>query len=590
MKIDDLNPYVREYMKKRGFESPEEIERYLNFGGADLRKVRDMCRGSELLEALARAVREEEEITVYGDYDADGVMATFILFSGLEKLLSGKVHWFINDRFEDGYTITPASMEKLLSRYPDTRTVVTCDNGISGAAAIRYANERGVRVLVTDHHGQTEELPPECPAVDEKSFVQRKKDAEDGVKSEDFCGAELARRVVTELYETLDAAETNREFLDSLYAYSGFATITDAVPMTAANHYAARRGLELIREGSGVWGLLHEVCGLRRGAVNDESVGYKYGPMVNASGRVTGRADSALEVFLHFQNGEEEDCRKAIETLLALNEQRRAMCLEDDALAFRLAEESGAKDAPFILLADPRFREGINGLTAAHLVERYKVPAAVLSPMGQGSGRYKGSARSVEGFDLFAALASHNDFVQAGGHPMAAGLSVAEEDIGRLRAALAEDAAGTSRTDSAEDAEGEAAGIPLKKPLRPADFVFTPDELSVKTVDELAEAARLLMPFGPGLEPLRIALRCDAPRLYPMKGRDGTPTHARFVMDRWSKDLHEVNAVWWNRLEEAGALMEEAGNGCLVVGRLEINAYRDVKIQMVIDEAARIEN
>ena len=587
MKIDGLNPYVGEYMKKRGFESPEEIERFLNFGEADLRKVRDMCRGAELLEALAQAVREEKEITVYGDYDADGVMATLILFSGLERLLPGKVHWFINDRFEDGYTITPASMEKLLARYPGTEMVVTCDNGISGAAAIRHAAERGLQVLVTDHHGQTEELPPDCPVVDEKSFAQRKKDAADGIKSEDFCGAELARRVVTELYETLNEAEDGRGFLDSLYAYSGFATITDSVPMTAANHYAARRGLELIREGSGVWGLLHEVCGLRRGAINDESVGYKYGPMVNASGRVTGRADSALEVFLHYQKGREEECRKAIEALLALNEQRRAMCLEDDALAFRLAEESGAKDAPFILLADPRFREGINGLTAAHLVERYKVPAAVLSPMGNGSGRYKGSARSVEGFDLFAALASHKDFVQAGGHPMAAGLSVAEEDVERLRAALKEDASGMRE---AEGADNNGADVPQKQPLKPVDFMFTPEELSVKTVDDLAEAARILMPFGPGLEPMRVALRCDRPQLYPLKSRDGIPTHARFTMDRWSRDFHEVNAVWWSHLEEAAALMEEAENGCLFVGRLEINAYRDVKIQMVIEEAERIEN
>ena len=588
MKINELNPYVKRYMKNRGFSDPEAVCRYLSFDEENLRKVQDMCGGAELLNALFEAVREGCRITVYGDYDADGVMATFILYTGLERLLPGRVNWFINDRFSDGYTITPESMEKMLSLYPETEVVVTCDNGISAPAAIRHAAERGVLVLVTDHHGQTEELPADCPVVDEKSFAQREKDAADGVKSEDFCGAELARRVVTELYEKLEKAEENRAFLDGLFAYSGFATITDSVPMTAANHYVARRGLELIREGSGVWGLLNEICGVRRGAVNDDTVGFKYGPMVNASGRVTGRADSALEVFLQFHYGREEDCRKAVDTLLSLNDDRRAMCLEDDALAFRLAKESGAEDMPFILLADPRFREGINGLTAAHLVEKYKVPAAVLSPVGNGSGRYKGSARSVEGFDLFAALASHSDFVQAGGHPMAAGLSVKEEDIDRLRAALMEDAAGIKGTGGAEDAGSEEAEIPQKKPLKPADFTFVPSDLTVKTVDELEEAARILRPFGPGLEPMRVALECEAPRLYPKKGKDGTPTHARFSMDRWSKDLHEVSAVWWNHLEEAAALTEAAGGGYRFVGRLEINAYRDVKIQMVIDEAERI--
>ena len=582
MKIEDLNPYVLEYLKKRGFDSPEAIRRYLSFGEDDLRRVSDLCGGEQLLARLEEAVRRQQAVVVYGDYDADGVMAVFILYSGLDRLMPGRVRCFINNRFEDGYTITPESMDKMLEACPETEVILTCDNGISAAAAIDYVMDRGVSVLVTDHHGQAEAIRSDCPVVDEKSFAQRQADDAAGISPELFCGAELARRVITELYERLGISEENRDCLDDLYAYSGFATITDSVPMTAANHYVARRGLEKIRQGSGVWGLLNEMCGQQRGSVDGDTVGYKYGPMVNASSRVTGSAKSALLVFVQFYRGRIDRCRAAIEVLLGLNDERRRMCQEDDELAFRLAEAAGAGDRPFILLADPGFREGINGLTAAHLVERYHVPAAVLSPTSADAAVFKGSARSVEGFDLFAALDSCRDYVQSGGHPMAAGLSVALQEVEKLRSAMEEQALAALGPDwKARSEIAEAEG------RHPADFVFTPDELSVKIVEELGEIGRLLMPFGPGLEPVRVALRIGQPRLFAMRGRDGTDRHAKFLSSQRSRDRLEVSAIWWNRLEEARQLEEASGETCVFVGDLQFNSYRDRSIQMIVSEAGK---
>lgn len=570
----EANPYILDFMKKRGYETREAAERFINCSPEDLRRVEDLCGGAALLAELEQAVREKKRVTVYGDYDADGVMAVYILYAGLDRLMPGRVRCFINNRFEDGYTITPASMEKMLAACPDTDLVLTCDNGISAGEAIARAAERGVRVLVTDHHGQAVPLPEGCIAVDEKGLLQRAEDEAAGRQQELFCGAELARRVITELYGRMGLAVRERAFLEELYACAGFATITDAVPMTPANHYVARRGLELIREGRGVWGLLHERCGLQKGAVTDESIGYRYGPMVNASSRVTGSAKSALLVFIQYYRGRRDLCAAAVDRLIELNELRRQMCAEDDALAFRLAEERRAGREPFILLADPRFREGINGLTASHLVERYGVPAAVLSPTAGDAAVYKGSARSVDGFDLFSALSAHRDFVQSGGHPMAAGLSLAGTDIERLRELLKEEA-------------GRALGVPdgprSAAVQRPADYEFVPEEISVRTVDAITEMTRLLMPFGQDFPAPRIALRMEEPRMIVLRGRDGMDRHVKFVSSRRSADLRGVEAVWWNHLEEGRALAQKAGP-CTFYGRLELNTYGGVSIQMVTED------
>ena len=125
------NPYIVEILKKRGFATAEAAKNFLNFSEKDLRRAADLCGGEALLSELEQAVRKAQNVTVYGDYDADGVMAVYILFAGLDRLIPGHVRCYVNNRFEDGYTITPESMQKMLSACPDTQVVLTCDNGIS---------------------------------------------------------------------------------------------------------------------------------------------------------------------------------------------------------------------------------------------------------------------------------------------------------------------------------------------------------------------------------------------------------------------------------------------------------------------------
>ena len=565
-----LNSFANQFLSARGYDTPEKAEAFLNFPGPALRMPEDLIGGSELVSRLADAVRNGLVITVYGDYDADGIMAVSIFSAALTRLIPGRIHTFINNRFEDGYAMTSASVQRMLGQFPDTQVILTCDNGISSGEAIAYAMEQGIQVLVTDHHEQALPVPEGCPVLDEKSFAQKEADAASGDEPDLCCGAEMARRVCVSLYRLLGIEEENASLLDSLYAFSAFATITDAVPMNAPNHYVARRGLSLIRKGDGFWGLLQEESGLAGRPVDGETVGFKYGPMINAAGRVTGSAAYPLHAILLYFRGKLPACREAIRKLISFNEVRKDMCVHDDGIALRAIERRSMEEDPFIFLYDDRFSEGINGLTAAHLVEKFRVPCAVLAPTKKDPDIYKGSARSVEPFDLFKALSSHPEKIRSGGHPMAAGLSVHKHDLEEVRRLLIEDA-------SAFTFEAP--------PVKPADVTFSPDELSAEVAAQLAEAIELLMPFGPGFEKPRIALVPGACRLFALRGRDGSDRHAKFLLDARSRDGLSIEAIWWNHLEEARAL-ENSKEELIFFGTPEVNQFNgSTRIQFIIQEA-----
>ena len=565
------NPYALAYLKKHGYGTEEAIGELLGFAEEDLRDVRCMEDGERVLARLAAAVEAQEPVTIYGDYDADGIMASFILFCALDTLIPGKIRIFINDRFADGYSMTPDSMEKLLARYPETALIISCDNGVGAGDAIALAAERGVDVLVTDHHEQGQALSAECPVLDEKSLAQKRADEAAGIRREDFCGAELARRVATALYEDLGIEEDHRDLLNELYGYAGFATITDSVPMRPANHYVARRGLEVMRGEGLPWRLLKEECRLMR-PVDSGTVGFTYGPMFNAGGRVTGSAVPTLKVLYAAYKKNETACRAAIREIAELNETRKEMSRQDDARALELIRRNKMENDPFLFLYDDDFAEGINGLTAAHMSEQFRVPAAVLSPTHTDPDVFKGSARSHPWFDLFREMSAHPDVITAGGHPMAAGLRVRREDLEEARRLLCLDAA-RARSEAPEETLEEDA----------PDFSLTPVDLSVAKVESLQEAYALLEPFGPELPQPTVELSFSMERLFALRGKDGTDSHAKFRVQEGAGDGSRIEVLWWNRIEEARALTEKTAR-LTGRGRPELNIFRgETTIQFVAD-------
>lgn len=552
-----------ELLVSRGFDTCEKADAFLNFSARDLRKIDTMKDAEAFIFRLKEAIENGYAITICGDYDADGIMATHILMTGLDAFIEQTgsscrhVEWFINDRFKEGYGLNMKSIDRLLAEHPDTQMIITCDNGIKATEAILAAIDRGVEVLVSDHHGQSEgEVLPPCPVVCEK----RLDEAADG---EWFCGAELARRIVSELFIRAGLVSENRDLLNSLIAYSGFATITDSVPMNGANHYVAKAGIyAMAKSPEAFWNCLKEVA--NTGVPDEETIGFKWGPMVNAVSRVVGSVDVVMDALCASRKGERQKCFEAVTRMMELNITRQELTAADEAKAIMQIENNGWADDLFLLVTDKKFEAGINGLTASRLVEAYGVPAIAMGPSGDGD-IYKGSARSVEGFSVFEALGECRELlVGFGGHPMAAGLSCHLSDIPRLRyrlCALAKKA-GVTKTDTVV-----------------VDKIFEPGELSETYLREM----RKLAPFGPGFERPVIGFEGTISSRYVMKDK-----HIKYIVKSDSDEEVRTPVIWWNAAEhEQKFIVDPLKKHIRCIGYPSVNEYDGRKtMQFVVNALA----
>lgn len=524
-----LSKELTRYLILRGYDTVEKIDKLVYFKPMDWRKVETLRDSYRFLEILKNGLEKQSHICIYGDYDADGIMATMILWMALERVSKTPVNWFINDRFKEGYGMNKKGVIRLLERHPETNLIITCDNGIKAQEGIEYALEQGIEVIVSDHHGQSvgEELP-NCPVVCEARLD------EDKELKESFCGAELARRLMIQLYKNLGLYRRYGVEIKRWIAYSGLATITDSVPLNPANHYTAKCGIEMIgKEEDIIWRILREETNTRR--LDQDTIGFQYGPMINAPGRINGNVDAAMEAFMAGYKDDEEACRRAVKNMMAINLRRREDSAEDDQIAFQEITEKGYDKDKFILIANERFLEGINGLTSGHITETYKVPSIVLCPKDQEPDIFKGSARSVEGFNIFEALNKCKDLLLGfGGHPMAAGLSVHRDNIDALRERMKELA---------------EAHVPEQEEEIKVDFIIHPSDITPKLANELNG----IMPYGQDLEKPAIGFTGKVKRITVMKER-----HLKFDIDNGEGTPVEV--LWWNA-NERFRKFREAGVG-----------------------------
>lgn len=468
----ELTPTITEYFCDHGYKTKEEIRQFIDFKEKDLRKMALMVNATPFLKTLKEAVVNKKNIVVWGDYDGDGVCATAI-FMWTFRWLDVNANWFISNRFTEGYGMSVKALERLLREYPETDLIVTCDNGIVAFDAVEYAKNHGVDVIISDHHEASPDgRLPDCPVVCEKRLD------EDKTKTEGFCGAELARRICFNLIHLLKNGSA-KEKMHKLYAFSGFATITDVIDFNASNHYVAKVGLQYINSDSFVcFNALKQVLGINR-LVDEVSIGYKLGAMVNAAGRIVGDATIPLELFI------EEDEAKALclaEKLMALNEKRQQISLEEQKLVVKEIEENGYEKDNFIIVSEHDFKEGIAGLNASYIVDNYKVPAICFCEKDDDPTVLKGSGRSVEGFDLKHALDLCKDLLAGyGGHPMAAGLSIKRENLNAFRNRMNE----------------LAKNIETMEKVIDIDYLLKPEELSIELANEYIN---ILAPFGTKFE------------------------------------------------------------------------------------------
>ena len=424
-----ISPILARLIRNRDIVGDEAVDFYLNGTIADLYDgmlMRDMDRAVEILE---EKIREEKRIRVIGDYDIDGVNATYILQEGLSGL-GADVDTDIPDRIRDGYGLNRMLIDRALEDGIDT--IITCDNGIAAADEIAYGKDNGLTIIVTDHHevpyiemdGEKEYLLPRADAV----VDPHRADCEYPFKG--LCGAAVAYKLIEALYNVM---QRDPEDVDYLMENVAIATVGDVMDLTGENRIFVKQGLEMLKrtQNPGLKALI-ECTGIDVDRLNAYHIGFVIGPCINASGRLD-TAKRALELLNARMR---RDAVMLAEDLKALNDSRKEMTERGVAEAVNLIETTSLKEDKVLVVYLPDCHESIAGIIAGRIRERYYRPVFVLTKAEEG---VKGSGRSIEAYDMFAQMCRCRAlFTKFGGHKLAAGLSLEEENVDRFRETINE--------------------------------------------------------------------------------------------------------------------------------------------------------
>ena len=416
----NIDQVTARIIRNRDVVEDEDIRCYLYGGLKDLHNPHLLLDGDKLVQILGEKIREKKHIRIIGDYDIDGVMSTFILKTALDRC--GAVSSIqIPDRIHDGYGLNMKLIEKAQEDGVDT--ILTCDNGIAAIEEIAHAKELGMTVLVTDHH--------EIPFEERDGERVYKRSAADAIVNphqkdcaypyKNLCGAAVAWKVVCLLYERMGIApEAAEELLENV----AFATIGDIMSLTGENRILVKEGIKRIHRTTNVgMRALIAQCGLEREQIDAFHFGFVLGPCINASGRLD-TAKRALELF--FQTDEGQAAMIANE-LVVLNDERKELTKLGVEEAIRFYEEHDCQKDKVLVIYLPEVHESVAGIIAGRIREKYYKPVFILTKGEEGA---KGSGRSIEEYSMYEEMCKCQElFTKFGGHPMAAGLSLPEENV-----------------------------------------------------------------------------------------------------------------------------------------------------------------
>ena len=423
----DVDPVIARIIRNRDLIEMEDIRRYLYGGKEDLHDahfLKDVDKGTDILR---NKIENSKKIRIIGDYDIDGVQATYILLTGLKRC-GADVDTVIPDRIKDGYGINEDLIHQAAADGVDT--IITCDNGISAFEPIEIAKRMGMTVVVTDHHEVPVELVDgeQVQRLVPAAAVINPKQQDCGYPFKGLCGAAVAYKFIQVLYEKMGIPV---EEADCFIENAGFATVGDVMALVDENRILVKLGLEMLNHtrNLGMRALILQNQ-LVLGGVKSWHIGFKIGPCLNASGRL----DTAKRSLRLLLSENEVQAGALAAELTALNEERKDMT----ALAVTEAMEAIAKDGmeqdKVLVVYLPTCHESLAGIVAGRLREAYYRPALVIT---QGENSAKGSARSIEGYSMFEELSRCSELLlKFGGHPMAAGFSLEEDKIGALREQL----------------------------------------------------------------------------------------------------------------------------------------------------------
>lgn len=413
-----IHPIIARLIRNRNIIGDEAIGQYLNGTIADLSDGLLLKGMSKAVDILIDKIRAENKIRIIGDYDIDGINATYILLEGLKKL-GADVDTDIPDRIKDGYGLNRHLVEKAWEDGVDV--ILTCDNGIAAVDAISYARERRMTVIVTDHH----EVPPVLPQA---NAIVNPKQKDCTYPYKGLCGAAVAYKLIETLFEIMGK---DVEDVDYLMENVAIATVGDVMPLTGENRIFVKQGLEMLRrtKNPGLEALM-TVNDIPKQQVTVYHIGFVLGPCMNA----TGRLDTAKKALALLCVGTQKEAFVLANELKEMNDHRKEMTVAAVEEAMTQVEESGCKEDKVLVIFLPDCHESLAGIVAGRVREQYHKPVFVLTRASEG---VKGSGRSIEGYDMYRALCECEMLLgNFGGHKMAAGLSLEEKNVEPLRCML----------------------------------------------------------------------------------------------------------------------------------------------------------
>lgn len=553
----DVDPILVRIMRNRDLLTAEEMKFFLTADRERMYPAGLLPNAVQAAERITEKIRDGKRIRIVGDYDIDGVCATYILYDGLRRA-GAAVDYVIPERVRDGYGINIRIVEEAAEDGIDT--LITCDNGISAVQELSRAKELGMTVILTDHHDirKTEEGTECLPDAD---FIVSAKLAASKYPEKEICGAVTAWKLLQEIFRHCNVPE---EVWFDYLEFAGIATVGDVMKLTGENRILAREALNglngrIVNRGLAA---LVRACGLEGKQIGCYHIGFVIGPCINAGGRLE-TAEKAMQLFLAEDDTEAE---RFAEELRELNESRKSLTAKGVENASVQVRERYQEDR-ILVVCLPDLHESMAGIVAGRIRETFGKPALVVTGSGvqaENTDRVllKGSGRSIEAWNMFEGLQGAADLlVKFGGHPMAAGFSIYADDLEEFRRRLNENCGLT------EEDLIEKVWIDMRLPL---------SCVSARLVRELEK----LEPFGNGNEKPLFAEKNVRLTNLRVLGK----TNRCLRMDAYTEDGYSCAALMFGDAEQLKTELLQR-RSVDITFYPQINEYRGMEtLQIVIED------
>lgn len=506
----------------RGLDSVLKIRSFLNPLNMSITSSMVFSDMKKSVERIKKAVLERENITIYGDFDADGITSTAVLYKTLKEI-GANVHFYIPNRESESHGLNTKALINIISKQK-SKLIITVDCGISNVSEVNFANGFKTDIIITDHHEAPDELPQAFAIINPKAKNAVKEDltVEELEGLSYLAGVGVAFKLSCALLDEFD----KQSFVDELIPLVAVGTIADIVPLLGENRCFVQMGLMLIQKSKhkGIDKLLKGASVENPETVNSETIAFSVAPRLNAAGRL----DSATKALNVLISDDPSDIDESVEFLNELNSERQSLCDETFKEAVSMIEKSKEEHKDSVILFNEEWHIGIIGIVASKLIEKYNRPVFMMTKDSHDSTEIRCSCRSIKGINVYDVLAIHSDlFLGFGGHSMASGFSFDEKTI-------TFDKFKTILNSTVSDIS-QALDL---TPTVEIDLELTPEDINYSLIKEIEK----LQPFGAKNQPPLFALKDLKLSQFKMMGQSGN--HLKMYVS--GKNSQVFECVKWN--------------------------------------------